>query len=39
MYEALGSRVASRICNLSIDIELHGKDKRQFKEQEEGGNR
>lgn len=39
MYEALGSRVASRICNLSIDIELHGKDKRQLKEQEEGGNR
>ena len=39
MYDALGSRIASRICNLSIDIELHGRDKRAVKEQEEGGNR
>ena len=28
LHTALGDRLASRICNLSIDIELHGKDKR-----------
>lgn len=28
VYDALGSRLASRICNYSIDIELHGADKR-----------
>ncbi len=28
MRVALGDRITSRICNLSIDIELHGKDKR-----------
>ena len=28
IYKALGSRLASRICNYSIDIELHGADKR-----------
>jgi DNA replication protein DnaC len=28
MTEALGERIASRICNKSIDIELHGTDKR-----------
>jgi len=34
---ALGDRVASRVCNLSIDIELHGKDKRNLGSQ--GGNK
>ena len=33
VYEALGERLASRICNLSIDIELHGADKRQTVQQ------
>ena len=28
IMSALGSRLQSRICNCSIDIELHGKDKR-----------
>lgn len=28
MYDALGSRLASRICHGSIDVELHGADKR-----------
>lgn len=28
IYNALGSRLASRICNMSTDIELHGGDKR-----------
>lgn len=28
IYVALGERLGSRICNLSIDIELKGKDKR-----------
>lgn len=28
IYNALGSRLASRVCNLSTDIELHGADKR-----------
>ena len=37
--DALGERIASRICNMSINIELFGRDKRQIKEQEEGGNR
>ncbi len=32
MYEALGERIASRICNFSLDIELHGQDKRFLKE-------
>ena len=39
MIDALGERIASRICNMSINIELFGKDKRQIREQEEGGNR
>jgi len=39
IIDALGERIASRICNMSINIELFGKDKRQIKEQEEGGNR
>ena len=30
VYEALGERLGSRICNLSINIELHGKDKRKL---------
>lgn len=28
MYSALGERITSRIANMSIDIELHGADKR-----------
>ena len=36
MYDALGERIASRICNMSIEIEFHGKDKRFLVEQ--GGN-
>lgn len=28
---ALGERLASRICNLSYEVELHGADKRQLK--------
>ena len=28
IYTALGERLGSRICNLSVDIELKGKDKR-----------
>ena len=28
LINALGERLASRICNKSIDIELHGADKR-----------
>lgn len=28
IYSALGSRLGSRICNASINIELHGADKR-----------
>ena len=32
MKEALGERITSRICNLSIDIELRGSDKRQLLE-------
>jgi DNA replication protein DnaC len=28
LTNALGERLASRICNKSIDIELHGTDKR-----------
>lgn len=28
MQQALGDRLASRICQLSIDVELHGSDKR-----------
>ena len=42
MTEALGERITSRICNLSINIELHGSDKRKIKEQlenqDQGGN-
>ena len=40
MTKALGERITSRICNMSVDIELFGKDKRQIKEKElrEGGN-
>ncbi len=36
LYDALGDRIASRICNMSIEIEFHGKDKRLMREQ--GGN-
>jgi hypothetical protein len=32
MEAALGARLASRICNYAIDIELHGADKRKFSE-------
>ena len=28
LANSLGERLASRICNKSIDIELHGSDKR-----------
>ena len=28
IYAALGERLGSRICNLAIDVEFHGKDKR-----------
>lgn len=28
MYDALGDRITSRVCNMSIDIEFKGKDKR-----------
>ncbi len=31
IYEALGERLASRICNMSHEIELHGSDKRFLK--------
>jgi len=31
MYNALGERLASRICNMSREIELHGSDKRFLK--------
>lgn len=31
MISALGERLASRICNKSIDIELHGADKRKLQ--------
>lgn len=34
MTTALGERIASRICNKSIDIELHGTDKRNLGRQE-----
>lgn len=34
MTGALGERLASRICNKSIDIELHGSDKRTLQEEE-----
>ena len=30
MYNALGSRLTRRICHMSIDIQLHGADKRIF---------
>lgn len=32
--EALGERIASRICNKSVDIELHGSDKRNLRVEE-----
>lgn len=32
MYDALGERIASRICNMSLELEFKGKDKR-FLEQ------
>lgn len=35
---ALGERLASRVCNNSIDIELNGADKRYLGNQVEGGN-
>ena len=31
IYRALGDRLGSRICNLSIEVELNGKDKRHLK--------
>lgn len=31
LYAALGERLASRVANMSIDIELHGSDKRVLK--------
>lgn len=31
LYTALGERLTSRIANMSIDIELHGSDKRNLK--------
>ena len=31
LYNALGERLTSRIANMSIDIELHGADKRILK--------
>lgn len=34
MKDALGERIASRICNKSIDIELHGADKRNIQTEE-----
>ena len=34
MTEALGERIASRICHKSIDIELHGTDKRNLMPEE-----
>lgn len=34
MMSALGERIASRICNKSIDIELHGSDKRNLSGRE-----
>ena len=34
MHEALGDRLASRICNLSENIELHGGDKRNLAREE-----
>lgn len=42
MTTALGSRLQSRVCKYSIDIELHGKDKRNYAVNaaaaEQGGN-
>ena len=37
MTQALGERLASRVCNKSIEIEFHGSDKRKFGLQT-GGN-
>lgn len=34
IYAALGERLGSRICNLSIDIEFHGRDKRKIASNE-----
>lgn len=34
MASALGERITSRICNKSIDIELHGSDKRGLQSEE-----
>lgn len=31
LYSALGERLTSRVANMSIDIELHGSDKRNLK--------
>ncbi len=31
LYNALGERLTSRVANMSIDIELHGSDKRNLK--------
>lgn len=36
IYKALGDRLGSRICNLSLEIELNGKDKRYMSVKTEG---
>lgn len=36
MQSALGERLASRVCQMSTDIELHGSDKRSLKLKEDG---
>lgn len=40
IYDTLGDRLASRVCNYSIDVELNGADKRgiQFDVVQNGGN-
>lgn len=39
MYEHLGERLTSRICNNSIDIQLNGRDKRGLNVKDFGGNK
>lgn len=39
MYNALGARLASRVCNYSIDLELHGADKRKYFSKNENGDK
>lgn len=38
MYDHLGERLTSRICNNSLDIQLNGKDKRGLNVKDFGGN-